>query len=302
MLIQTGGKRRRRFYSIIPERWNLAEKIDKKKYSDSEEAFRKMIGEEDFDNRKKILETARDYLQVQFRTLEIGDHIYKNKEFWSLPHGPMLVSAWFEWFTGGSVDGWLAGTMEKNLESVVIVISEIMSDKKGEMWDAQLKGVTDNSLAFLGNEVMVWVYVLREWAKMYKEKPNKIIFITNVDISADMSNQPFVHIRKVPQQSDDYDKKVIVSVMCGPTMMFEDVGFSAALALVIEITFIFNLCYDKEADSTMNFIQRIIGGFGDMEGARNEKGKVKSIYVNFQAEFGRIMLQKKLGSVKKLFT
>ena len=46
----------------------------------------------------------------------------------------------------------------------------------------------------------------------------------------------------------------------------------------------------------------MIGGFGDEEGARNEKGKVKSIYLNFQTEFGLIMLQKKLGCVKKLFS
>ena len=116
-----------------------------------------------------------------------------------------------------------------------------------------------------------------------------------------MSKQPFIFIRKV-QCSGDYEEKLIISVMCGTTTIFEDVGFSAALALVINISFSFNLCYDREADSTLNFVQRVIGGFGDEKEARNEKGKVKSSYLNFQTEFGLIMLQKKLGCVKKLFS
>jgi hypothetical protein len=57
--------------------------------------------------------------------------------------------------------------------------------------------------------------------------------------------------------------------------------------------------YDKEGDSLTNFIQRVLGGFGDLDGARNLKGKVKSSFLNFQAEFGKIMLERKMGSVKK---
>ena len=51
------------------------------------------------------------------------------------------------------------------------------------------------------------------------------------------------------------------------------------------------MCYEKEVNSSINFIQRIIGGFGDVEGARNEKVKVKIIDVNFQAEFGRRLME-----------
>ena len=301
ILDQTGSKKRRKFYNILPVRWNLADKIEKKRYLESEEIFKRLGDEEDIESMKQIVKDSREYLQVQFRTREIGDHIVTNRAFWSLPHGPMLVSSWFEWLTGGSEDGWLAATMEKNLESVLVVVSEILLDKKGELWDEKLGEVTANAGAYNGNDTMIWVFLLREWSKLYKEKPHKVIFIASDDSMADMSKQPFVHIRKV-QQSGDYEEKVIVSVMCGNTVVFEDLGFTAALALVIEICFAFNLCYDKEADSTLNFIQRIIGGFGEIEGARNEKGKVKSTYVNFQAEFGRIMVLKKLGSVKKLFT
>ena len=45
----------------------------------------------------------------------------------------------------------------------------------------------------------------------------------------------------------------------------------------------------------------VSGGFGSSEGARKKGNKVKSSFVNFQTEFGKIMLEKKMGSVKKLF-
>ena len=111
-----------------------------------------------------------------------------------------------------------------------------------------------------------------------------------------------MHVREVSQPGEDYAKKVVVSVMCGHTMVFEDLGFSAALASVIEMSFIFNLCYDKDGDSTLNFVQRVLGGFGDLDGARNAKGQVKSSYINLQAEFGKMMVDKNLGVIKKIST
>ena len=84
--------KKRKVYGLIPERWNLAEKISKEEL--------------------QILENSREYLQVKFRTLEVGDHVFSFKEFWSLPHGLTLLSSWFQWVTGGSDDGWLCATIE----------------------------------------------------------------------------------------------------------------------------------------------------------------------------------------------
>ena len=42
-----------------------------------------------------------------------------------------------EWVTGGSEEGWLEITVEKNLDAVIKVVSEIISEKKGELWDVK---------------------------------------------------------------------------------------------------------------------------------------------------------------------
>jgi hypothetical protein len=267
----------------------------------SEQEYQKLVGETDLGVKKDILEKAREYLQVQFRTLEVGSHIYSLKDFWVLPDGLFLVSFWFEWVTGGSKEGWLSATVQRNLEPVLVVVSEILIDKKGELWRNRFEEAVNNAEANNGNKTMVWVFLIREWSRMYKEKAQRVIFIEGEDQIQDMSKQPFIHIRRVAQPGEDYDQKVVVSVMCGNTLVFEDVGFGAALACIVEISFIFNLSYDKDADSTLNFIQRILAGFGETDGARNEKGKVKSSYISFEREFGKLMVAKNLGAVKMLF-
>ena len=298
----SGIKKTRKFYSLLPDRWNLANKIEQSKYLKSEENYQEIVSEEDLSAKKEILVKCREYMQIQFRTLEVGSHIFSHKDFWKMPHGPVLASSWFEWVTGGSEEGWLASKIEKNLSPVLNVVSEIISVKKGPLWDSKLEEISQNAEINNGNDTRLWVFLLRELSKIYRDKPHRVIFIEGEDNLQDISAQPFVHIRKVSQPGVDYPERIIVSVMSGNTMVFEDIGFSAALASLIEICFIFNLCYDKEGDDTLNFIQRTLGGFGDPEGARNAKGRVKSSFVKFQAEFGRIMIERKMGSIKKMYT
>ena len=105
------------------------------------------------------------------------------------------------------------------------------------------------------------------------------------------------------EPGSDYAERIVVSLKCGGHLViFEDLGLCAALASMIEICFCFHVEYDKDADSTANFIQRTLGRFGDEDGAQNKIGKVKRNFLNFQAEFGKIMLDKKMGSIKKLMS
>ena len=114
-----------------------------------------------------------------------------------------------------------------------------------------------------------------------------------------MSNQPHVHVRKVKEPGLDFAERVIFSLKCGGHLIiFEDL--SLCTASLVEVCFILNLLdYDKEADSISNCFQRTLGRFVDKEGAQNKLGKVKRNFLNFQAEFGKIMLDKIMGSIKK---
>ena len=294
----SGGKKIRKFYVLVADRWNLADKIEKDRFLEYKNKYFEIVGVEDLAEKKTIVAASREYLQPQFRRLEIREHILEHKEFWALPDGPLLVSSQFEWVTGGSGGiGWLAATIQGNLQAVLEIVIEVMSAKLGEVWKNMLEKIEESAELVNGNEVMVMVFLLREWTRMYKEKPSHLIFLEGEDVVKDVSDQSYVHVREVHQPGEDFEKKVVISVMSGNTMIFENIGFSEALAAVIEIYFIFNHCYDRDVDSSLNFIQRVLGGFGDLEGARNAKGNVKSSYTTLQAEFGKVLVDRKLGVV-----
>lgn len=221
LLDLSGGKKTRKFYCIVPERWNLAEKMTKEEFLENEKEYLKIAGEEDIDLKKIIIDKSKPYLQSQFRTLEIVDHVYKHKDLWQQPHGPVLISFYFEWLTGGSGEHWLGASIDKNLEPVLAVVSEIILNKKGELWGNKLEEVNNNAVLQTGNDSLLYIFLLREWSKLYKEKPHRVIFVEDEDSTQDVSKTPYVHVRKISQAGEDYEKKVIVSVMSGGRMIFE---------------------------------------------------------------------------------
>ena len=120
-----------------------------------------MALEEDLEKKKNMLEDCREFLQIKFRTLDPGSHIQSLKTFWEMPHGPEMLSAWFEWVTtDGSRDGCLRVTIEENFESVFKMIQSFLSDIKGEVWDHKFEEVCNNAQANNGNEVMIKIFLL----------------------------------------------------------------------------------------------------------------------------------------------
>ena len=152
----------------------------------------------------------------------------------------------------------MQATIEENLEPVLIVVKEILGDKRGNLWiekyeQIRLKEETEN-----GNETMVWIFLLREWSSLYHDQPHRVVYVEGEDGSREASTLPHVHVRVVSKPCEDFSQ-VIVSVKCQNTVIFEDIGLSAALAAIVEIYFSFNMEFDSDGDATLNFIQRILG-------------------------------------------
>ena len=95
-----GKKKPRRFYAIKGENWNLATRVDRQTLERSQQSYFFMCEEDDLEAKKSYMEKAREFLQVKFRTMEVTEHIYALPDFWKAPHGPQMLSAWFEWLTG----------------------------------------------------------------------------------------------------------------------------------------------------------------------------------------------------------
>ena len=298
----SSSKKSKKLYALVPEKWHLASKILPEHYKKSEEAYWKFDLEVDCEKKKEMFEDCREFLQVQFRTMDPGTHIQSLRSFWELPHGPELLSAWFEWVTSGSRDGCLRDTITKNYENVFNMVYAVLSEMKGEAWDKKFEEEDNNSKAKFGNETMTKIFLLRELAKTWKNHAEKIIFIEGEDDIAKISKQPFLHVMKVAQTGEeDYDERIRISLRVGNTIVFDDVTFVGALASLIEVIFVFNLMYPAVADDIFQFVQRILANFGPADGARNEQGKIKKTFIEFQCAIGRIMMDNKTAKHVKMY-
>ena len=292
----------KKLYALVPERWHLASKIPPAKYRETEEAYLKMEEEDDCQKKISMLASCREFLAIQFRTMDIVAHIQSMNKFWQMPHGPQLLSACFEWVTNGSRDGSLKFTITQNFDNVFNMVHAVLSDMKGHVWDTKYEEEENNSMVKFGNDTMTKIFLLRDLAKTWKNNAEELIFIEGTDDISKISSQPFLHVSKVAQLGEgDFDERVHISLRVGNTVVFDDISLIGGLASLIEISFVFNLMYPVMADDAFQFVQRLLGNFGPADGARNEKGKIKKCFIDFQCSIGRIMIDRNNAKSVKTF-
>ena len=277
-------------------------KISPENYRQSEQNYFKFENEEDVDKKLELLDQCREFLQVQFRTMDPTNHIQGLKKFWEQPFGLDSLSAWFEWVTNGSRDGCLKKTVAENSEMVFSMIKRVLSDMKGESWDKKFEEVLNNSHSNFGNDTESRIFLIRDLARTWKNQPEKILFYEGEDDLSKMSKQPFIHVIRVSQLGagySDYDYKLKISLRVGNTIIFDDISLVDAFSGLIQVIFSFNLMYPVEADDMFQFVQRIMASFGPTDGARNKSGKIRKPFLDFQCAVGKIMLETRNADVVK---
>ena len=296
-------KKPRKFYAVSPQKWFLGSKVSKAQYEESQAAFL-LISEAGEDEGKidECLDKGRVYLQILFRMEDPSSHVVKLKEFWKMPRGLKLLNNYFEWLVDGSGDGSLAISIEDHISSILNLTAKILGDKRDKEWQSKLEETENNSQAKYGNDIMFKIHIIRELAKNWKNLAEKIIFIQGEDDMQNSSDQPYVHIVKVNRYGEgDFEEAIVISVKVGAITIFEDVTLSEGLAAVIQLCFVFHLCYPVDCDETFNFVQRLIAKFGPSEGAKNLRGQLRKKFVDFQCALADVVLMEKNGTVRKMF-
>ena len=282
----------------------MGAKISQEEFDASEAMFVEIneAEEGDVDEIVACLDRARVFVQIKFRSEDPSAHVTKFRIFWKMPYGPRLLSNHFEWLVDGSRDGDLAFSIEDHINLVIDLTAKILIAKMGDDWSRQLEEVKTNSRTRNGNDIMTWVFIIRELAKSWKNNPAKLIFLEGVDSIQDVSSQPYVNILRVDQIGEkDYDEAVVVSVRVGNTTIFDGISFTQGLAAVLQLSFVFHLLYPSDADEIFNFVQRMLAKFGPSDGAKNVKGVLKKRFIDFQCALSDILLLEKSGTVRKLF-
>ena len=287
----TGSKKSKKVYGVSAEKYNYGVNASTAEQEVAKEMFKKLSEVESFEERRTIIIASRAFLQHQFKSLQPSQAVEDLSSFWAA--GPEHLSEWFEWIVGGSKDGNLSGSVDMQMSKVVNILEQYIVFKKGADFETEIAGVKEMVQLHHGNDCWYKIFLIRDLGKLFKNKPEKLIFVDGSDDvnTGPNEQQPNVFVTKQNViGEEEFDEKVNVSLRVGLKVIYTDLSLSQALAGCIQLYFCFHSYYPEDADDLYQVVQRICCNFGDwLQGANNKKGTVKKCFRDFEVCYSHSM-------------
>ena len=279
----SSAKKVKKSYGIVPDRYNHGLNASKAEMEHAKNMFKKISEVESLEEKKQLVIASRVFIQSQFRSVQPSKTVEDLEQFWSA--GPGILSDWFEWMVQGSKDGNLTLSVDLQMTKVMNLVEQYILAKKGSDFEKEIRGVKEITDLHHENDSWFKIFLLKDLAKLFKNKSEKLIFVDGTDDVKHGPNeqQPNVFVTKQNViGQEEYDEKIVISLRVGNKVLFHDVSLSGALAGCIQLYFCFHQYYPEEADDFYQFVQRICCNFGDQDGANNKKGVIKKCFRDFE--------------------
>ena len=226
------------------------------------------------------------FVQKFFRDMEPSQTVEDLKSLWEA--GPEILSLWFEWLVDGSKDGHLATTVDLQLTKVLNITEAYIIDRRGEEAEKDLARIKKEAREANGGETMYQLHLIRDLAKLFKNKAEKFIFIDGQDDKKSGPDETYPNIYITKRNTfgeDEFREKIVMNLRIGDKIIWKDISLPQALAGVIQIYFSFNMLYPSDIDDILQFNERILCNFGTDDGARNPKNIVKKCFREFKVTY-----------------
>ena len=273
-------------YCLNPEKWDIDRGATRKAKEEAQKQFRRFCDAESIEEKKKALMEAVVFVQKQFRTKEPSQTVQDLDSFWDA--GPEILSIWFEWLVDGSQDGHLATTVSLQMTKVFNLIEAYIIDKRGEEGEEDLARIKEEAREANGDSTMYQLHLIRDLAKLFRNKVEKFIFIDFKDDkkSGPDETMPNIYITKRDTFGEgEFPEKILMNLRIGDKTIWTDISLPQALAGVTQIYFSFNMMYPSDIDDILQFNERILCNFGHDDGARNPKNIVKKGFREFKVTY-----------------
>ena len=273
-------------YCLNPERWDIDIGATRKAKEEAKKQFRRFCDAESIEEKKMALMEAVVFVQKQFRTKEPSQTVQDLDSFWDA--GPEILSIWFEWLVDGSQDGHLATTVSLQMTKVFNLIEAYIIDKRGEEGEEDLARIKEEAREANGDTTMYQLHLIRDLAKLFRNKVEKFIFIDFKDDkkSGPDETMPNIYITKRDTFGEgEFPEKILMNLRIGDKTIWTDISLPQALAGVTQIYFSFNMMYPSDIDDILQFNERILCNFGTDDGARNPRNIVKKCFREFKVTY-----------------
>lgn len=276
-------KKKVKGYCLRAEKWNIDEKATKEEKDEAFKMYKKLEDAATVQEKKLLVKAASIFIQKQFRTLEPNQVVEDLHSFWEA--GPEVLSEWFEEMTAGSKHGSLSVSVTQQLTKVMNIVERFILFKRSDEFEQEMNGVKAEAEERTGNQVFYNIFLLRNLASLFKNKPEKIIFVDGTDAKKDGPDEKTPNIFITKQNTfgeSEFDEKVVINLRIGDKLIGKDLSLPEAVAGLIQVFFSFNLLYPQEVDDILQFLERILCSFGTTDGARNKRNCVKKGFRDFE--------------------
>ena len=291
-------KMKKKGYCLSGEKWNIDIGATRKEKEEAKKEFKRFSDADSIKEKRDALMNAVVFIQKQFREMEPSQTVEDLSSFWE--GGPEIMSDWFEWLVGGSKDGSLAATASLQMIKVLNITEKYIIDKRGEEFEKELNRLNEEVRGVNGDSTMYQVFLIRDLAKLFKNKPEKFIFIDGKDDKKSGPDEKYPNIYITKQNTfgeGDFEEKIVMNLRIGDKIIWKDISLPEALAGVIQIFFSFNMLYPVDLDDILQFTERILCNFGTDDGARNQKNNVKKSFRDFQVTYESLKILRYLNPI-----
>ena len=277
-------RKRKIFNGVNAEKFNIYETSSKNEKDSSLKSYNELEACDLFEEKQAYLHDARIHIQYCFQRYEPSQAVEKLKGFWD--GGIGLLSDWFEWIVDGSKYGDLSKASLEMLPKVLNIVEQFILSKRGEVYEEELNRSKRHALASNGNDIMYQVFLIRDLAKLFKNRGEKLIFIDGEDVEIFDENYPNIFLRKENVMGEaTFREKVVFHLRIGNEIVIENVSLCEALAGIVQLFYSFYLHYPSEADELFNVVQRFICNYTTKDDTViNKKGALKKSFKDFEVK------------------
>ena len=147
---------------------------------------------------------------------------------------------------------------------------------------------------------MYQLHLIRDLAKLFKNKAEKFIFIDGQDDKKSGPDEKYPNIyitKKNTFGEEEFAEKIAINLRIGEKIIWKNISLPEALAGVIQIYFTFNMLYPADLDDILQFTERIMCNFGTDDGARNPKNNVKKSFRDFKVTYESLKILRYLNPI-----
>ena len=83
------------------------------------------------------------------------------------------------WITDSDVN--LEDTAQENLNKVMSLVAEFLLNKKGDQFEQEMITAKATSVENSGNLIQFHIFLMRQLVKMWKNKPEQVLFLSGED-------------------------------------------------------------------------------------------------------------------------